>query len=390
MKKFIKISAMAVLVVAFTLGLAGQARAATSPNLGTADSFSILAGTPNITDAGGASSITGNVGLSPATGAGIGLLSAQVTGTIYAVDGAGPLGSINNPGLLTTAKNDLTTAYNALNTGANADANCIGGIYPSGTDLTSISPLGPGLYCSAGTFLLTGNLNLTGSGVWVFKTVSGLTTSPGSSVTGGDPCNIWWRVGSTAILDTTTAFRGNILALTSINMLTNATLNGRALARNGAVTLDHNTITNATCAVSGGGILHVVKNVENKYDGDATADDFTLYVKRSGTNVAGSPAAGTASPGTSYSLAAGKYVVSEDEDSDYDRTFSGACDSKGNVTISNGDDKTCTITNNDKSGVSHHHHHHKKKTTPKLPNTGIAPQENSFLGNIISYLLSLI
>jgi hypothetical protein len=65
---------------------------------------------------------------------------------------------------------------------------------------------------------------------------------------GGDPCNVWWKVPSSATLGTNTSLTGSILALTSISMNTGATLNGRALARNGAVTLDQNTITNTECA----------------------------------------------------------------------------------------------------------------------------------------------
>jgi len=95
--------------------------------------------------------------------------------------------------------------------------------------------------------LLTGNLTLSGAGVWIFKSAATLTTSAGSSVTGGDPCNIWWRLVSAAsIIGANSTFEGNILAGTSINMQTGATLNGRTLAQ-AAVTLDHNTITGPTC-----------------------------------------------------------------------------------------------------------------------------------------------
>ena len=100
-----------------------------------------------------------------------------------------------------------------------------------------------------GSFTLSGNLTLTGSGVWIFKSASTLITSPGSSVTGGDPCNVWWRVVSSATLDTNTAFIGNILALTSIGMNTGATLNGRALAQTGAVTMDTSAIS-LVCAAA--------------------------------------------------------------------------------------------------------------------------------------------
>ena len=67
-------------------------------------------------------------------------------------------------------------------------------------------------------------------------------------VNGAQPCNVFWQVGSSATLGTSTAFAGNILALTSISMNDGVTLNGRALARNGAVTLINDTITAPHCA----------------------------------------------------------------------------------------------------------------------------------------------
>jgi len=104
-------------------------------------------------------------------------------------------------------------------------------------------------YCAA-SFILTGPLVLTGTGVWVFKSGADIVTSPGSSVTGGDPCNIWWRVVSSVTLDTTTVFEGNILASTAISMKNGATLNGRAFAQTAAVTLIGNTITLPTCTAA--------------------------------------------------------------------------------------------------------------------------------------------
>ena len=91
--------------------------------------------------------------------------------------------------------------------------------------------------------MLSGNLNLLGSGIWIFKSASTLITSPGSSVTGGDPCNVWWVVPSSATMDTTTAFVGNIFALTSICLKTSARLKGRTLAQTGGVTLQANSIS---------------------------------------------------------------------------------------------------------------------------------------------------
>lgn len=94
-------------------------------------------------------------------------------------------------------------------------------------------------------------------------------------------------------------------------------------------------------------ILHVVKNVINDNGGTANPAFFTLHVKQGGTDVSGSPATGTASPGTSYALATGLYLVSEDASTKYTASFSGDCDATGSVTLMAGHDKTCIITNND-------------------------------------------
>lgn len=225
------------------------AYAATSPSLGTAASFSVLAKTAvsNVPT----SVISRDVGLSPAPGTGItGLTPAQVGGIIYAADSSGPAGAAgSNSGLLTTAVNDMTSVFN--NTDATGiDQPCTNDYSGTGNkDLTTVSPLGPGVYC-ADSFSISGNLTLSGSGVWIFKSAATLTTAASSTVTGGDPCNVWWRLASAGSdLGTSSTMIGNILALTSINMNTGATLNGRALAR-AAVTLHQNTITGPTCAAA--------------------------------------------------------------------------------------------------------------------------------------------
>jgi hypothetical protein len=92
---------------------------------------------------------------------------------------------------------------------------------------------------------LTGTLTLNGSGVYIFQIGSTLVTASAARVVligGAQPCEIFWQVGSSATIATSTTFVGTIMALTSIAMQTGATLNGRALARNGAVTLDTNRI----------------------------------------------------------------------------------------------------------------------------------------------------
>ena len=223
---------------------ATAAPAAFSPPLGKADSFAILAATAitNIPT----SVISGDVGLSPATGSnytGLGLTDI-VTGTIYAVDATGPAGSVVSPTLLTAAKTDLVGAYGALGSQA-CDVT-----YPGTQDLATLN-LVPGVYC-ADNFALSGVLTLNGAAtdVWVFKSAGTLITTGAADVvlvSGVEPCYVWWQVGSSATLNTNTSLGGNILALTSISMETGANLDGRALAQNGAVTMDQNTITRPIC-----------------------------------------------------------------------------------------------------------------------------------------------
>lgn len=201
-------------------------------DLGTADSYAVL-GASAVTNTG-SSVINGNLGVSPGTAVS-GFLPGIVNGSIHAADAAA-----------LQAQNDLTTAYN--------DA---AGRLPcsdlSGQDLGG-KTLTPGVYCYSSSAQLTGKLTLDAQGdssaVFVFKISSSLTTASSSSVmliNSAQSCNVFWQVGSSATLGTTTDFRGNILALASITLNTGATVNGRVLARSGAVTLDSNTITAAVC-----------------------------------------------------------------------------------------------------------------------------------------------
>jgi hypothetical protein len=120
--------------------------------------------------------------------------------------------------------------------------------YPGIKDLVGES-LVPGVYC-ADAFRLSGTLILSDTGVWIFKSAADLITSGSANVVGGDPCNVWWRVVSSATLGTNTSLIGSILASTSISLQTSASLNGRALAQTGAVTLDTNTFTGPSCGVA--------------------------------------------------------------------------------------------------------------------------------------------
>src|SRR5258706_3499485 len=114
--------------------------------------------------------------------------------------------------------------------------------------------LAPGLYKSTSTLGITGALTLDGGGnanaIWIFQIASSFTTAGSSSIVlagGAQSHNTFWQVGSSAKLGTNSTFNGSILALTDITLKTGATLNGRALARNGAVALDTNIVTVPSC-----------------------------------------------------------------------------------------------------------------------------------------------
>ncbi|MEO6795727.1 MAG: ice-binding family protein [Candidatus Dormibacter sp.] len=216
----ISIAAAALVVGANAL----SALAATDPGLGVAGTFAVLAGT-TVTNTG-PSWITGGLGVAP---------GSAVTGFPPGTSGAQHKGD----SVATTAQTNLTAAY------VNAAAQpCPGTNNFTGVNLGG-KILVPGVYCQTTAPTLTGTLTLKGSGVYIFQIGSTLVTASGSRVvlTGGaQPCQIFWQVSSSATIATSTSFVGTIMALTSIAMQTRATLSGRALARNGAVTLDTNRI----------------------------------------------------------------------------------------------------------------------------------------------------
>jgi len=216
-------------------------------DLGSAAHFAILAGTAISSTGGGI--IDGDIGLSPLGGEFItGLTTAQVNGTIYAVDTTGPTGSRADPMLLSMAKNDLSNAYN------DATSRSIDQITLTDGENIGGQNLAPGLYWSASSLAITGDLILdaggTSNAVWIFQMGSTLTTADGGI---GNPLsrviltngalarNIIWQVGSSATLGTYSVFRGTILAKTSISMGTGSAMEGRALASEGAVTFNSQT-----------------------------------------------------------------------------------------------------------------------------------------------------
>jgi hypothetical protein len=266
---------LALLTMLATLALAGTAGAATSVPLGGADAFAVLAGT-TVTNTG-PTVVNGDLGISPGTactgfpapctGGGPGV----VNGTIHSADTAAG-----------QAQLDLTAAYN------NAAGQPVTATIPTQLGGTT---LGPGVYDSAaGDFDITGTLTLDGQGdpnaVFIFKTASTLVTAAGlgasrvNLINGAQSCNVFWQVGSSATLGTFSDFSGNILALTSIAAQTSAVINGRLLARNGATTLDSNTVTRAVCAAAPAAPAAVGPTVTlTGVPNQCTARNFRLQVR---------------------------------------------------------------------------------------------------------------
>ncbi|MGG7104780.1 ice-binding family protein [Rhodococcus sp. 24CO] len=237
--RFFQLSGIATISV-FSVGLlvlpAGTAGAApTSVGLGTAQPFAVLAGA-GITNTG-PTTLGGDIGTYP-TPTITGVSDLTITGTNHGGDAVSQ-----------GAKPDVLTAYNTL-AGQ-------GPTQPTGADLTGRT-LVSGVYNSGSSIALSGTVTLDAQGdpnaVFVFQAGSTLITSSSSTVAlinGTQACNVFWQIGSSATLGTNSVFRGNLLALTDITAATEATVEGRLLAINGAVTLDTNTITIPTCAPPG-------------------------------------------------------------------------------------------------------------------------------------------
>jgi Ice-binding-like len=208
--------------------------------LGHSGNFAILSKS-GITDVY-KSTITGDVGASPITGAAILLTCPEVNGTIYSVNAAGPLPCrVINPSMLTTAVNDMQTAYvdaagrekpSFLNLGAGN----IGGL-----------TLAPGLYKWTTAVVIPTDVTISGGldDVFIFQIAETLKISSAVKVTltgGVQAKNIFWQVAGAVTLGTTSHFEGNVMGKTGINLQTGATINGRLLAQT-AVTLEKNTVT---------------------------------------------------------------------------------------------------------------------------------------------------
>ncbi len=235
--KVLSISIILMLLFSLIIGppfnaFASQQPLGTSPILGALLTYSVLGGDA-VTNTG--FTITdGAVGVSPGT---------SITNFPPGIAGGG---THSNDASAIAAQAEALTVFGALDQTCDTDWSGSGQV-----DLVGMN-LAPGVYC-ADSFSLSGVLTLTGGAddVYIFKSASTLITSSGSSVVGGDPCEIWWRVGSSTTLGTGSSFRGTVVSQNGVNaMTTDANLVGRFLALSaGTVTLDDNTITAPVCLV---------------------------------------------------------------------------------------------------------------------------------------------
>lgn len=245
--KIYRNSAVVAMIVSFVFGLAlpvstfaaGPARI----NLKSAGNFAILSSAALTDTESHTSNITGNVGASPISGTAIGVVCAEVIGTIYSVDPAGPIPCrVTNTKLLATATKDMGSAY----------AVAVGMSSPKTIDLGKGNigglTLAPGLYKWSTDVNIPANVTLSGGAndVWIFQIKGNLDIATTKQVVldgGAQAKNIFWQVGggAGATLGTYSTFNGTILSATQVVIQTGAVLNGRALAQT-QVTLDQSTV----------------------------------------------------------------------------------------------------------------------------------------------------
>ena len=228
------LSAADVSQVFSALGVSGS-------SLGAAGNFAILT-KAGITDVP-TSIIAGNIGTSPISGAAIGVTCAEVTGTIYSADAAGPSCKLTDATLLTTAVANMETAY----TDAAGRPAGVGAKLNVGAGTVAGQTLAPGVYTWGSNVTITTDLALNGGAndVWIFQITGTLDMSSNMRVilSGGALAkNVIWQVADVVTLGTGSHFEGIVLAQKNIAMRTGASITGRLLAQT-AVSLQSNTVT---------------------------------------------------------------------------------------------------------------------------------------------------
>ncbi len=331
MKNYSKTALIAILTTISIFGIASLVSvfAATSPALNSAWTFAILSSTYTNTTS---TTVNGDIWYTtaPAT-------PPTLVGSVHMADSLYNQAGIDQGTTLTDLNNQVCTFTFA----------------PWAIDLATdtthswaIWVYTPWVYCItwAATIWWTW-ITLDWAGTYIFRINWALNTVDGSVITlsGSSNCDVFWTPTAATTLGANTTFNWIIIDAAGITMWANTTFLWKALAYGGTITTDTDTITAPICSSSSPATLHIIKNVVNW---TAIASDFTLHVKYPlGSDVIGSPATGTWTPGTTYSLSAWNYIVSENANTSYTQSFAWDCNTSGNVSLLAGDNKTCTITN---------------------------------------------
>jgi hypothetical protein len=314
MKRFYKIAAV-VLTVVSTLAFARPApvhAVALAPDLGNADSFSVLAAL-SMSAAGAGTTVAGDLGLSPG-------LAVSRTGP-WTVGGNEYFGT---GGLSEDAQDDALTAFNDL-----------AGQSPDG--LWASTSMAPGVWNIAADTTFAGTLTLTGDAndVWIFQIGNDMTFTGDVIMAGGaDPCNVYWQIGNDATIGADSQFKGTLIAGNDVTLVSGADVIGRIMSLNSSLTTDGNTVTGCVSPVSSITVVKVVVN--NSNTGTAAVADFPLFVD--GIAV---------TSGVANSFTPGTHTISETTNPEYARTFSGACSAGGIISLASGESVVCVVTNDD-------------------------------------------
>ncbi|MEA2701607.1 MAG: hypothetical protein QOE22_316 [Candidatus Parcubacteria bacterium] len=302
------------------------AHGATSPSLGLADTFGILSSTYTNTVPG--TTINGDLGYTTGPA-----MAPTVNGTTYTPGPTHAQAGVDQAAALAALNSELCTftfPAGAVDLAANAQ-------FPTAT-------YGPGVYCITGAASVgTGGITLTGAGTYIFRMTGALDSVAASVVTlgpGASECDIWWTPTGATTLGANSTFRGTVIDAAAITVGSTVTWVGRALGFGGTVTTAIDTITVPSCAAPSA-TLTVTKSVVNDDGGTMEISDFPLFIGAS--SVTSGVATTTLAPGT--------YTVSETDDAGYAASvWGGDCAADGSITLADGDDVECTITNDDIAG----------------------------------------
>ncbi|MFA5830509.1 MAG: ice-binding family protein [Candidatus Paceibacterota bacterium] len=335
MKIFSKLSIIGM-AFAFIFGLAGLngVFAATTPSLGTADTFGVLSSTFTVVTS---TTVNGDVGY---TVAGAPTTAPTVNGTIYPEDATWTSAGLAQGTALTNLNNQPCT-YTFPDTAINLSTDTTHG---------TVGVYAPGVYCTQATraaSIGTAGITLTGSGTFIFRINGAFTSVDGAVVTlanGASSCDVFWTPTAATTLGANNTFVGTVIDDAGITVGANTAWTGRALAYGGTVTTNTDTITRAcsvsTVASSGSSraTINVVKTVINDNGGTKKVVDFPLFVNGSAV-ISGET--------NTFIAPASAFTITETNNANYTRAFSGDCDINGQLNLIPGDNRFCIVTNND-------------------------------------------